>query len=150
MFPLWSRIIIIRVNIFLKKYKSNQLERIKGINAGMLPPCKDVLVQKLARCNLYVAYLWKHANEKDPIRSMKPTDHGWKESNGIFVPVWFTGRQMPTILSTTMDPTDISNEEEEDDDDDDDNGDDDDSDDNENDTEDVSDDENDSDNDYIA
>ncbi len=82
---------------------------------------------------------------------MKPTDHGWKESNGIFVPVWFTGRQMPIILSATMDPTDISNEEEEDDDDDDDDdGDDDDSDDNENDTEDVSDDENDSDNDYIA
>ncbi len=113
----------------------------------MLPTCKDGLVQKLARCN-YVAYLWKHANEKDPIRNMKPTDHRWKESNGIFVPVWFTGRQMPTILSATMDSTDISNEEEEDDDDDDD--DDDDSDANENDTEDVSDDEKDSDNDYIA
>ena len=57
-----------RFKIFLQKHKPTQpnspLEEIKGINAGMLPPCKDVL--KLARCN-YVAYLWKHAHLGDPL-----------------------------------------------------------------------------------
>ena len=86
----------------------------------MLPPCKDVLLQKLVRCN-YVAFLWKHAGEKDPLKNMKPTDHGWKDSNGFYVPVWFTGRQMPNLLSATMDPTDIFNEEGEEDDDEDNN-----------------------------
>ena len=49
----------------------------------MLPPCKDVLIQKLARCN-YVAYLWKHAHLRDPLINMQPTDHGWKEDNGVY------------------------------------------------------------------
>ena len=63
----------------------------------MLPPCKDVLMQKLARCN-YVANLWKHAHLRDPLANMQPTDHGWKEDNGVFLPLWFTGSHIPTVL----------------------------------------------------
>ncbi|KAG1684708.1 hypothetical protein GQR58_009314 [Nymphon striatum] len=100
-----------RLKMFLQKYKptnhDSPLEQIKGIDAGMLPPCKDVLVQKLARCN-YVAYLWKHANLRDPQENIQPTDHGWKEVNGIFLPVWFTGSQMPTILAETIAPEDVA------------------------------------------
>ena len=37
-----------RYKIFMQKYKPNDkefpLERIKGMDAGMLPPCKDVLL----------------------------------------------------------------------------------------------------------
>ena len=83
------------------------LQIIKGIDAGMLPPCKDVPVQKLARCN-YLAYLWKHAHLRDPLANMQPTDHGWKEDNRVFLPLWFTGSYVPTVLSETMDPTDVS------------------------------------------
>ncbi|KAG1648372.1 hypothetical protein GQR58_029891 [Nymphon striatum] len=72
-----------RLKMFLQKYKptnhDSPLEQIKGIYAGILPPCKDVLVQKLARCN-YVAYLWKHENLRDPLENIQPTDHGWKET----------------------------------------------------------------------
>ena len=56
-----------RLRIFLLKYKPSNsdlpLEKIKGTDASLLPPCKDVLMQKLARSN-YVAYLWKHAHLK--------------------------------------------------------------------------------------
>ncbi|CAM1325024.1 Uncharacterised protein g8847 [Pycnogonum litorale] len=83
----------------------------------MLPPCKNVLMQKLARCN-YVAYLWKHAHLRDPLENIQPTDHLWKEVNGDFVPLWFTGSQMPTMLSKTIEPEDVTDEDEDDDDDD--------------------------------
>ena len=106
-----------RVKIFHQKYKptdqDSPLERIKGIDAGMLPPCKDVLTQKMRRCN-YVAYLWKHAHLKDPLENIQPTDHGWKEVNGVFLPLWFTGSQMPTVLSETIGPEDITDVEEDD------------------------------------
>ena len=73
-----------RFKIFLQKYKPSQpnspLEKIKGIDAGMLPPCEDALMQKLELCN-YAAYLWKHTHLGDPLVSMEPTNHGWKEEN---------------------------------------------------------------------
>ena len=56
-----------RLKIFIQKYRPADpefpVEKIKDIDASMLPPCKDVLDQKLSRCN-YVAYLWKHAHLK--------------------------------------------------------------------------------------
>ena len=49
-----------RLKIFLQKYKpadeDNPLEKIQGIDAGMLTPCKSVLMLKFAGSN-YVAYL---------------------------------------------------------------------------------------------
>ena len=78
----------------------------------MLSPCKDVLMHKLARCN-YVTYLWKHAHLRDTLANMQTTDHGWKEDNGVFPPLRFTGM--------TMDPTDVSDGKDDDDDNDEDN-----------------------------
>ena len=99
-----------RYKIFMQKYKPNDkefpLEKIKGMDAGMLPPCKDVLLQKMKRCN-FVAYIWKHAHLKDPLENIQPTDHGYREVNGIFIPIWFTGTQIPTILSETMESKDV-------------------------------------------
>ena len=108
-----------RLTLFMNKYKpsnaSSPLDKIKGIDASMLPPCKDVLLQKFARCN-YVAYLWKHAHLRHPLENMQPTDHGWKEVNGVLEPVWFIGSQMPTVLSDTMELDDVIEEEDDDDD----------------------------------
>ena len=109
-----------RLRIFTQKYKptdpDSPLENIKSLDAGMLPPCKNVLMQKIARCN-YVTYLWKHADMKDPLENMEPTDHGWREVDGVYLPVWFTGSQMPAVLSDTMQPQDVAEAEEDDNDD---------------------------------
>ena len=118
----------VRFKIFLQKYKPTQpnspLEKTKGIDAGMLPPCKDLLMQKLARCNYVCDILMEACTSLqlqacivlivgDPLVSMEPTNHGWKEENGFFffLPHWFRGSQMPSILSETMDPTDFSDRE---------------------------------------
>ena len=106
-----------RLKIFQRKYKPSNpdmpLEKIKGLDASMLPPCRNVLSQKLARCN-YVAYLWKHAQLRDPLNAVQPTDNGWKEVNGLYVPLWFTGSQMPTVLSETMELKDVGDEDDDD------------------------------------
>lgn len=109
-----------RLRIFKQKYKptnpDSPLENIKSLDASMLPPCQNVLLQKIARCN-YVTYLWKHADKRDPLENMQPTDHGWKDVDGIYMPIWFTGSQMPAVLSETMEPEDVADADEDDDDD---------------------------------
>ena len=112
----------VRLNMFMRTYKpcdsDSPLEKIKGIDASLLPPCNNVLQQWLKRCN-YVTYLWKHATNKDPVGGIDVTDHGWEDVDGMFKPVWFVGDQIPTVLSTTIQSSDIieSDENQEDDDD---------------------------------
>ena len=48
-----------------KKPTSNPLQQIKGINPTSLPPCSDVLSNKIKRTNL-VTWVWKHACRQDP------------------------------------------------------------------------------------
>ena len=55
------------------------------------------------------------------LANMQLTDHGWKEDNGFFLPLWFTGSHMPTVLYETIDPTDVSDGKDDDDDNDEDN-----------------------------
>ena len=49
-----------RLKIFLQKYKTSNedspLEKIKGIDAGMVPLCRNVLMLEISRSN-FVAYL---------------------------------------------------------------------------------------------
>ena len=45
--------------------------------------CKDVLMQKLARCN-YVAYLWKHAHLRDHGQTCKPQIMAAKKTTEFF------------------------------------------------------------------
>ena len=40
----------------------------------------------MKRCN-FVAYIWKHAHFKDPLKNMQPTDNDYKEVNDIFLPI---------------------------------------------------------------
>lgn len=99
-----------RWKTFLQKYKprdpDSTLEKIKGIDPGMLPPCRDVLVQKRTRSK-YVTYMWKNGHQKDPLANVQPTDHGWKEVNGVYLP----------ISPGTMHPDDLVAVEDDDDDD---------------------------------
>ena len=54
--------------------------------------------------------------KRDQLANVQPTDHGWKEDNGVCLPLWFTGSHMSTVLSETMDPTDVSDGKDDDDD----------------------------------
>ena len=60
-------------------------------------------------------HIWKHAHLGDPLENIQPTDHSWKEVNGVFLPLWF-------MLYVTMEPEDVPDGDEDDDDDDDDEG----------------------------
>lgn len=54
-----------RCQMYNKKYrpsvKEKPLDKIKGMDASRVLPCKEVLLLKIARDN-YVCYLWKHAH----------------------------------------------------------------------------------------
>ena len=96
----------------VENYKPNDpnfpLEKIKGMDPGMLPPCKDVLLQKLKRCN-FVTYFWKHANLKNPLGNIHPAENGYRDDKDIFKMIWYTGSQIPSILFDTMESKDIIN-----------------------------------------
>jgi len=51
-----------------------------------------------------------------PLASRQPTDHGWKEENGVFLPLCFAGSLMSTMFFETMGLTDFSDKEDNDDD----------------------------------
>jgi hypothetical protein len=51
-----------------------------------------------------VAYL-EACTSRRPIENKQPTSHGWKEV--FFLPLWFTGSQMPTMLYVTIEPDDV-------------------------------------------
>ena len=61
----------------------------------------------MKRCNFVAYIIWKHDHFKAPLEKMQPTDHGYKEVNGFFLPIWFTGSQIPIILSEIMESKDI-------------------------------------------
>lgn len=72
----------------------------------MLLPCQNVLKQKIARCN-YVTYMRKYGHLINPQDNSHPTDHSCKKVDGLYVPHWFSGSQMSTVLSETLEPEDI-------------------------------------------
>ena len=43
------------------------LEKIKSADPCCLPPCKDVLVQKIKRTH-YITHVWKNTQHSDPVR----------------------------------------------------------------------------------
>ena len=82
------------------KYEKRSLQRIKGFNAGGLPPCQSVLKQKI-RCSNYIASIWKNANKPVPTK-LKPEDSGWRFQDGIYTFQWFEGDQIPKDICCTI------------------------------------------------
>ena len=74
----------------------------------MLPPCKNVLLQKLARWHISGS---THISEIHYRICTQQTMAGTKS-------VWFTGSQMPNVLSETIEPQDVTEGDEDEDDDD--------------------------------
>jgi len=65
--------------------------RLKGVDASRIPPCENVVQQKIHRSN-FVAMTWhvacNNAVPKDP-------QQGWELVDNSYQTVWFTGPQMP-------------------------------------------------------
>ena len=95
-----------RYQMYNNKYnptlKEKPLEKIKGMDASRLPPCKNVLQLKIARSN-YVCYLWKHAHQYNPAPDINPLDCGWELNAGKFSMKWYDGEQMPESVSGSID-----------------------------------------------
>lgn len=73
------------------------MTNIKKVDCALLPPCSDALKQKLRRAQL-VSTIWGKANLPQPAHHLDPLDYGWKEENGCYVPIWFTGPSLPEDL----------------------------------------------------
>lgn len=76
--------------------KKNKLKNLKSFDPTSLPPCYDVLLQKIKRSNL-IANRYRNAHER-VLPSWDPTENGWKVQEGRLVPQWFTGERVPEDL----------------------------------------------------
>lgn len=79
---------------FGPKNENNPFAKIKGADASCLPPCENVIQQKIYRSN-FVARQW-HASYTNTIPK-EPT-LGWELSDNSYQIVWFTGPQMPSTV----------------------------------------------------
>lgn len=87
---------------YAPKKQGDPLDRIKGVHASSMPPCRPVLVNKIKRAN-YVASLWKHAVQADPGNaSGQPNEHGWHVVDGNYNINWFDGEQMPHSITQIL------------------------------------------------
>ena len=69
-------------------------KKIKPADPCRLPPCKDVLMQKIKRTN-YITNFWKNAHHSDPVRFC-PEGNGWRAKNQEKLEcVWFQGEETP-------------------------------------------------------
>ena len=84
------------------------------MDPGMLPPCQDVLNQKMKKC-YFVSYMWKHAHLKDPMKDIQAKDHGYQEENGTISIKWYVGSHMPSNLAGTIEVDNIENTHDDDD-----------------------------------
>ena len=61
---------------YAPKNDKDPLQKIKGINPSSMPPCHQVLMNKIKRAN-YVAALWKRATKQTP-STFSPNGNGWE------------------------------------------------------------------------
>ena len=72
------------------------MEKIKGMNACMLPPCFRTLTQTVSRAN-YVASLIKGANNPTPT-PLDPNGNGFILEDGKYKIHWFDGSPVPDAV----------------------------------------------------
>ena len=98
---------------YLPKQNSSPFEKLQAFNPSSMPPCQQVLHNKIRRAN-FVASMWKKSNAKTPI-VMKAEDNGWNLDNGRYSINWFTCPQLPNtiidIISDLDEQTDDSDDE---------------------------------------
>ena len=78
---------------FAPKMDSEPMAKIKSTDPSHLPPCYNVLLQKISGAN-YVAFIWKRVlNGFTDLPSS--IEHGWLVESGSYKIKWYEGRQVP-------------------------------------------------------
>ena len=89
-----------RFQIFKKNYapknESEPMDKIKGINACMLPPCFRTLTQTVSRAN-YVASMIKGAHNPNPT-PLRPSENGFILEDNRYSINWFEGSPVPDAV----------------------------------------------------
>ena len=94
---------------FAPKKDNEPLTKIKGTDPSHLPPCHEVLLQKICRTN-YVSYIWKHA--VIGISDIPSAENfGWLLENGSYTMKWYDGRQVPENVCIAINAHDLEEEE---------------------------------------
>ena len=97
-----------RLDIFLSKYKPKNshaalVNQMKNVDSTSLPPCKNVLMQKIKR-TAYIAAIWKNAS-LGIHQFDQPTAFGWVLEDGNYRIHWFDGDVAPRIIDVVQDNT---------------------------------------------
>ena len=97
-----------RTHLFKELYGPGDLdkplEKIKSAEPCCLPPCKDVLMQKIKGTH-YVTHVWKNAQHSDPVRFC-PEGNGWRVQDQQKLEfVWFECKQTPSKIYVDYDET---------------------------------------------
>ena len=79
-----------------KATAKNPLEKLKGIDASMIPPCEAEVTQQIKRAT-FVAKMWADSHEK-MIQQQPSKDDGWELKENVYEILWFDGPQMPETL----------------------------------------------------
>lgn len=87
-----------RYNVFEKGYgpkatAKNPLEKLKGINASVIPPCEAEVNTHMKRAS-FVAQMWANAD----ITEIQQHPNGWDFDGRYHQPIWHEGDQMPQTL----------------------------------------------------
>ena len=90
-----------RYKTFEKAYRPkarsrNPLEKLKGLDGSLIPPCEAEVVYHIKRL-LFVAKMWFHANRRHIDQHPLESD-GWELRNGSYMPILFEGPQLPETL----------------------------------------------------
>ena len=100
-----------RAQVFERAYSPKKghmpLQKLKGLDATLLPPCEAEIIPKIKRAS-FVARMWAKADQNH-IDSHPAEADGWLCEQGLYEPVWFDGPQMPDTLVPTQ--NEIENDE---------------------------------------
>ena len=81
---------------YAPKDTSEPMNKIKGINASMLPPCFRTLTQTIKRVQ-FVSSVAKGAHRPTP-STLKPAENGYLFRNDKFQINWFEGSAVPDAV----------------------------------------------------
>ena len=76
--------------------RGNKLKKLKSFDPVSLPPCLDVLSQKIRHTN-YITHMWRNAHKRR-LPVWDPCKHGWEVVDGMLKPARYTGDRVPEDL----------------------------------------------------
>ena len=94
----------VRMQIFLEKYRpkcgEERLRCAKKLDGSIMPPCGNVLLQKLKRTHLITR--WMSATVSQPPDEY-PKNSGWVFEDQSYIIKWFEGSTAPKALDVVYD-----------------------------------------------